>query len=119
MLDYNHAAGFAEGVNALIDAALETDEAARPARAYLGGSRLGVPCERALQYEYAAAPKDDGADFDGKTLRIFAAGHLFEDLAAGWLRAAGFELYTRRRVTSRPTSPSPPTTPRPPPRSFA
>ena len=96
MLDYNHSASFAEGINALIDTALETDEAARPARAYLGGSRLGVPCERALQYEYARAPKDDGAELDGRTLRIFATGHVFETLAAGWLRAAGFELYTTR-----------------------
>ena len=38
----------------------------------------------------------EAGDFDGKTLRIFAAGHLFEDLAAGWLRAAGFDLYTTR-----------------------
>ena len=96
MLDYNHSASFADALNVRIDAVLEAEDAARPTRAYLGGSRLGVPCERALQYEYAQAPKDDGADFDGKTLRIFAAGHVFEDLAAGWLRAAGFELYTNR-----------------------
>ena len=96
ILDYNHSASFAEGINALIDAGLEAENAARTPRAYLGGSRLGVPCERALQYEYAQAPKDDGAEFDGRTLRIFAAGHVFEDLAAGWLRAAGFELYTTR-----------------------
>ena len=96
MLDYNHSASFAEGINELIDAGLEAGNAARTPRDYLGGSRLGVPCERALQYEYAATPKDDGAEFSGKTLRIFAAGHLFEDLAAGWLRGAGFELYTTR-----------------------
>ena len=96
MLDFNHSANFADALNALIDEGLSAENAAQPPRDYLGGSRLGVPCERALQYEYAAAPKDDGADFDGKTLRIFAAGHLFEDLAAGWLRAAGFNLYTTR-----------------------
>ena len=96
MLDFNHSAGFAEHVNARIDAALEAENAAQAARNYLGGSRLGVPCERALQYEYAQAPKDDGAEFDGKTLRIFAAGHLFEDLAVRWLCAAGLELYTQK-----------------------
>ena len=96
MLDYNHSASFAEALNARIDAALEIENAAQAPRAYLGGSRLGVPCERALQFEYAQAPKDDGAEFDGRTLRIFTAGHLFEDLAADWLRAAGFELYTRK-----------------------
>ncbi len=30
-------------------------------RTYLGGSRLGHPCERALQFEYVHAPKDEGA----------------------------------------------------------
>ncbi len=96
MLDFNHSAKFAEQVNTLIDEALVAGNAALPPRDYLGGSRLGVSCERALQYEYAQAPKDDGADFDGKTLRIFAAGHVFEDLAISWLRAAGFDLYTTR-----------------------
>ena len=96
MLDYNSGTVIAGRINALIDASLETENAAQTPRVYLGGSRLGVPCERALQYEYAQAPKDDGAEFDGKTLRIFAAGHLFEDLAAGWLRGAGFDLYTTR-----------------------
>ena len=65
---------------------------------YLGGSRLGHPCERALQFEYAQAPKDEGAGFDGRTLRIFAIGHALEDLAAAWLRAAGFDLYTRKSL---------------------
>ena len=96
MLDYNHTANIAEQVNALIDAALVTENAARPPRRYLGGSRLGVACDRALQFEYAQAPKDDGRDFDGQTLRIFAAGHLFEDMAIRWLRLAGFDLYTTK-----------------------
>ena len=81
MLDYNHSATIAEQINALIDEALVTENQAKPSRDYLGGSRLGVACERALQFEYADAAKDEGRDFDGQTLRIFAAGHLFEDLA--------------------------------------
>ena len=96
MLDFNHSAKFAEDINVLIDEALVAENAAQTPRDYLGGSRLGVPCERALQYEYAQAPKDDGGEFNGKTLRIFAAGHVFEYLAAGWLRRAGFDLYTTR-----------------------
>jgi hypothetical protein len=96
MLDYNHSPTVADRINALIDEGLEAENAARPSRSYLGGSRLGVACERALQFEYADAPKDDGRDFDGRTLRIFAAGHLFEDLAIDWLRKAGFELYTAK-----------------------
>ena len=96
MLDFNHSAKFAEQVNSLIDDTLAAENAAQTPRDYLGGSRLGVPCERALQYEYAKAPKDDGGDFSGQLLRIFAAGHVFEDLAVGWLRRAGFDLYTTK-----------------------
>jgi hypothetical protein len=96
MLDYNHRPSFAEQINAVIDAALEAERAVQPPRTYLGGSRLGHPCERALQFEFAGAAKDEGAKFDGKSLRIFAIGHALEDLAAGWLRSAGFDLYTRK-----------------------
>jgi hypothetical protein len=96
MLDYNRRPSAAERINALIDAGLEAERAATPARTYLGGSRLGHPCERALQFEFAGAPKDDGAGFDGQTLRIFAIGHELEDLAVRWLRGAGFDLYTRK-----------------------
>jgi hypothetical protein len=96
MLDYNHKPKAGEQITALIDAALEAEQAATPPRNYLGGSRLGQPCERALQYEFTATPKDDGASFTGQTLRIFAIGHQLEDLAIRWLRAAGFDIYTRK-----------------------
>ena len=96
MLDFNHRPSMTETVNAAIDMALTAENAARPPRDYLGGSRIGHPCERALQFEFGGAPKDDGADFNGKTLRIFAIGHALEDLAVQWLRAAGFDLYTRK-----------------------
>ncbi|WP_371056854.1 PD-(D/E)XK nuclease family protein [Rhodosalinus sp. K401] len=96
MLDYNHRPGIAERINAAVDAALEAERAATPPRDYLGGSRLGHPCERALQFEFAGAPKDEGQDFRGRVLRIFAIGHQLEDLAIRWLRAAGLDLYTRK-----------------------
>ena len=96
MLDYNHRPGIAERVNAAIDAALIAEREATPPRTYLGASRLGHACERALQFEFAGAPKDEGADFGGQTLRIFEIGHQLEDLAIGWLRAAGIDLYTRK-----------------------
>ena len=96
MLDYNHRPGIAERVNAAIDAALIAERKATPPRIYLGASRLGHDCERALQFEFAGAPKDDGADFGGQTLRIFEIGHQLEDLAIRWLRAAGLDLYTRK-----------------------
>ncbi|MBF0108730.1 MAG: hypothetical protein HQL76_06105 [Magnetococcales bacterium] len=97
MIDFNHCAAFGEIVTGLIDTALVAEEAASPPRQYLGGSRLGVACERALQFEYAGAPRDPGRGFDGKILRIFAAGHLFEELAIRWLRAAGFNLAVRKK----------------------
>jgi hypothetical protein len=96
MLDYNHRPGIAERVNAAIDAALIAEREETPPRTYLGASRLGHACERALQFEFAGAPKDDGADFGGQTLRIFEIGHQLEDLAIRWLRAAGLDLYTRK-----------------------
>ena len=96
MLDYNHTRSFADMLNDVVDAALMDENAARPRREYLGGSRVGHACERALQFEFAAAPKDEGADFPGRTLRIFAIGHALEDLAIKWLRAAGIDLYTRK-----------------------
>lgn len=96
MLDFNHRLSITETVNAAIDRALTAENAARTPRDYLGGSRIGHACERALQFEYAGAPKDEGGDFSGRTLRIFAIGHALEDLAVSWLRAAGFDLYTRK-----------------------
>jgi hypothetical protein len=96
MLDYNHRPGIAERVNAAIDAALIAEREATAPRTYLGASRLGHACERALQFEFAGAPKDEGADFGGQTLRIFEIGHQLEDLAIRWLRAAGLDLYTRK-----------------------
>ncbi|NKC31614.1 hypothetical protein [Falsiroseomonas selenitidurans] len=96
MLDFNSRSQTSAHVNAAIDAALVAANQAAPPRSYLGGSRLGHACERALQFEFVKAPKDDGADFDGRLLRIFGIGHALEDVAVAWLRAAGFDLYTRR-----------------------
>jgi len=98
LLDFNHREPipiFADGVNAYIDAALVAENARQIPRDYLGGSRLGDACQRRLQYEYLHVNKDDGAGFKGQTLRIFALGHVLEDLAIDWLRKAGFDLRTR------------------------
>ena len=97
MIDLNHQLKFHEQVTILVDAALQAENATRDKRRYLGGSRLGVACERALQFEYADAPVDHGAEFPGRTLRIFEVGHALEDLAIRWLRLAGFDLYTRAK----------------------
>lgn len=80
----------------LIDQALLRQSKKKPARHYLGASRLGVACDRALQYEYLNLPKDEGRDFDARLLRIFERGHRMETIMASWLKAAGFELYTEQ-----------------------
>jgi hypothetical protein len=109
MLDLNHNSGFVYGraandpaplgarINALLDAALVAEHDKQRPRDYLGASRIGEPCARRLVYEYTKTPVDPGKEFEGRTLRIFEAGHVFEDLAIRWLRAAGFDLRTQTR----------------------
>lgn len=94
MLDFNATSTFSERFEALIDAGLQAREQQQARRQYLGASRLGVSCERQLQYEYAQAPVDPGREFSGRILRIFERGHRTEDAFVGWLRAAGFILKT-------------------------
>ena len=96
MLDFNHRPNFHEQVTSSIDLALNAESAQQAPRRYLGASRLGVACERALQYEYAGAPVDPGKGFSGRILRVFEVGHLLEDLAVRWLRLAGFELQNQQ-----------------------
>jgi hypothetical protein len=96
MLDFNHRPSSADRVNAAVDRALTVDQAMRPRRDYLGGSRLGHACERVLQFEFTATPKDEGQEFTGQALRIFAIGYALEDLGVAWLRGARFDIYTRK-----------------------
>lgn len=95
MLDFNHSPNIADKINEIIDVALQQERAAQAERDYLGASRLGVSCARALQYEYTKTPKDE--DFKGRTLRIFEIGHAFEALALEWLRQAGFTIFTKKQ----------------------
>jgi hypothetical protein len=96
MLDFNHQPKFHERVCELIDRALDAERVSQKPRSYLGASRLGVACGRALQYEYAQAAVDVGRGFSGRILRVFEVGHSLEDLAIRWLRLAGFELHDRK-----------------------
>lgn len=88
--------GIAIAINTAIDAALRARDQAQPARRYVSTSGLGRECLRQIQYDYLAVPKDEGREFEPKTLRIFEAGHRAEDIVASWLRAAGFDLRTQR-----------------------
>jgi len=96
-LNFNHRPTLSEKISDLIDMGIVDNEKQQKARTYLGASRLGVSCDRALQYEHLKTPKDEGRDFSGKLLRIFQAGHVFEDLAIKWLRNSGFDLYTEKQ----------------------
>jgi len=81
-------------VEGLIDAALQGRDAKAPKRDYLGASRLGVACSRALQYEYTHTPRDRG--FSGRALRVFEMGHALEGMGLNWLREAGFDIRTHQ-----------------------
>jgi hypothetical protein len=105
MIDLNHNSGciydvplrataLIEAVNGAIDAALVQRHKAQAPRSYVSSSGLGRACLRQIQYDYLAVPKDEGRDFEPKTLRVFEAGHWLEDVVASWLRAAGFDLRT-------------------------
>ena len=107
LVDFNHGSGFVYGrctdapeplgarINRRIDVALVAERADQRPRDYLGASRIGEPCARRLVYEVTHTPSDSGNEIDGRALRIFAAGHVFEDLAIRWLRRAGFDLRTQ------------------------
>ena len=96
MLDFNSFSSLSERVTALIDIGLQRKHAQQSVRDYLGASRLGAACERALQFEYAKAPVDHGREYNGRLLRIFERGHLMEDCMIVWLREAGFDLRTQK-----------------------
>jgi hypothetical protein len=95
-MDFNSSASLSGQVTALVDLGMQLARSLQGARQYLGASRLGASCERALQYEYAQAPVDPGRETEGRMLRIFERGHVIEDCMVTWLRDAGFDLRTRK-----------------------
>jgi hypothetical protein len=108
MMDLNSGSGFLYGtivrrsevsafINGLVDAALVAKRAGQIRRDYLGASRIGEPCERKLVFEFTGAPVDEGREPDARLLRIFDAGHVYEELSVGWLKLAGFDLRTHKR----------------------
>ena len=96
MIDFNSTSSISGQITALVDAGMQQARARQTERQYLGASRLGVACERALQFEYAKAPVDHGREIPGRMLRIFERGHVMEDCMVAWLRDAGFDLRTRK-----------------------
>jgi hypothetical protein len=85
---------FSDELNETLDRILQQQRNQQPPRDYLGASRMGVVCGRALQYEYLNTPKD--APFTGRALRIFEMGHALEEMAREWLRQTGFSIVTHK-----------------------
>jgi hypothetical protein len=75
---------------------METHHQEQEPRSYIGASRIGDECERMLAYEFHRTPKDEGQEFQGKTLRVFDMGHDGEDRVASYLRQAGYTLVTHK-----------------------
>lgn len=96
MLDLNSKSQLTDKMNLLIDAKMLEKQANQKPRSYLGGSRLGVECERALQFEFFNTPKDEGKGFSARILRIFQRGHWAEDYVTGIIKEAGFDLRTEK-----------------------
>jgi hypothetical protein len=105
MIDLNPSAfkraDAAQDILAAIDVALVADAETQARREYLGASSIGAPCERRVQFEYMGLPADPGYRPEARTQRIFARGHMMEDLAIGWLTSAGFTVRTRREDGSQ------------------
>lgn len=81
----------------VVDATILAEHEQKPRRTYIGGSSLGDECSRKIQYRYLNAPTDPEKAFSARTLRIFAMGHLLEDVMAKTLREAGFDLRTHNK----------------------
>jgi hypothetical protein len=78
-----------ETLNALVDNALEVDNASQPPREYLGASEIGDLCERKLAFKWHKYPAEP---FKGRGIRRFRMGHIHEDETVRWLKMAGFKL---------------------------
>lgn len=107
MIDLNHGSGatyapikpalaMSGPINDAINAFLVAENRAQRPRNYVSTSGIGRECLRQIQYDFVAAPKDEGGEFQPSTLRIFKAGHMLEDVVADWLKRAGFDLKTAR-----------------------
>ena len=65
------------------------EQQARERRSYLGGSRIGVECRRALWYEWRWYKI---IEFPGRILRLFETGHREEERIIENLRTVGVDI---------------------------
>lgn len=94
MIDFSKQPSASEAVSEAVFSALKEARDFAAPREYLGVSRIGEECERALQFEYEHKAKERG--FEGRTYAIFDRGHWGEEYLAYLLKKAGFELWTEK-----------------------
>lgn len=88
-----------DAINDLVNEALQKKRNLQERRPYVGASSVGGSCERAIQFEYAGAPREK--DIAPETLRKFDFGHMGEELARAWFGDAGFLLTQRSQRTGQ------------------
>jgi hypothetical protein len=98
MLDFNAANESASDINKTINDLLDTaalNEEREARRTYLGASSIGSECLRKIQYDW----RFDSV-FPARTKRIFARGHLFEEISVKALAQAGFRMERHTPATA-------------------
>ena len=101
MIDFNHKtmkeAQASDAINLAVEGALYKKQSGP--RDYVGASAVGADCERALQLEFAGAPKE--TTFGPNTLRKFDLGHMSEEISRAWLSDGGFTIAQRSQKTGQ------------------
>lgn len=91
---------FSDGLQAVLDGQMQHKRTLQPARHYLGASAVGGECERAIQFDYAGAPRE--RDFKTATLRKFEFGHMTEEWCRQEFQDAGFNITQQDERTRQP-----------------
>jgi hypothetical protein len=90
MLDFNRSNLASANINTAIGAALDAGalrEQREERRTYLGASGIGSECLRKVQYDWQCDPVHPA-----RTKRIFARGHMFEEITVKAFALAGFRM---------------------------
>jgi hypothetical protein len=90
MLDFNRSNLASTDINTAIGAALDAGalrEQREERRTYLGASGIGSECLRKVQYDWQCDPVHPA-----RTKRIFARGHMFEEITVKAFALAGFRM---------------------------
>lgn len=91
---------FSDKIADSLAAEMHRKNSLQPERHYVGASSVGGECERAIQFQYAGAPKE--REFKTETLRKFAFGHMTEEWCRFEFIDAGFQLVQRHPLTLKP-----------------